>query len=251
MEGRGRCGGWGDFINDVDEDELGHGTHVAGIIGGQTLGVAPRTRLVALKVFSGYGEANWGAVLAAIEWYVLPFFSVSFFPPTTTLSRFYGHALKKLTPSRASNDTLRRHATSRSVINFSLGGPPFDPIDAAIASASSPPFNIIVVVTAGSSGSRVSTMSPARCPSAITVGSIDSSDTRSGFSNYGPEISVFAPGEGILSSFHPGDKGGGDNETAYMSRMSMASPFVAGLAAYVMDLEGSKTPAEMRGVIEG
>jgi len=131
------------------------------------------------------------------------------------------------------------------------GGPPFDPIDAAIASASSPPFNIIIVVAAGSSGSRVSTMSPARCPSAITVGPIDSSDTRSGFSNYGPEISVFAPGEGILSSFHPGDKGGGDNETAYMSGMSMASPFVAGLAAYVMDLEGSKTPAEMRGVIEG
>lgn len=80
--------------------------------------------------------------------------------------------------------------------------------------------------------------SPASTPEAITVGAIDSNDARASFSNYGSILDVFAPGVGVLSSWI-----GGTTATNTISGTSMATPHVAGLAAYLIALEGLSTPA--------
>lgn len=80
--------------------------------------------------------------------------------------------------------------------------------------------------------------SPASTPNAITVGAIDSNDARASFSNFGSILDVFAPGVNVLSSWI-----GGTNATNTISGTSMATPHVAGLAAYLIALEGLSTPA--------
>jgi len=60
------------FVNGNDTDELGHGTHVAGIVAGRTVGVAPLAEVIALKVMNGTGFAQWSLVIDALEWYVFP-----------------------------------------------------------------------------------------------------------------------------------------------------------------------------------
>ncbi|KAK4200031.1 peptidase S8/S53 domain-containing protein, partial [Triangularia verruculosa] len=94
--------------------------------------------------------------------------------------------------------------------------------------------------TAGTNN-LTSNMSPASCPDAITVAATDRNDTRAGFSSYGPEVDIFAPGVGILSAAY-----GDDHASVYMDGTSMAAPHVAGLAAYFMMMYGAHTPEEMR-----
>jgi oryzin len=105
---------------------------------------------------------------------------------------------------------------------------------------------ITVVIAAGNGNVTVDSCSPARVEEAITVGSIGETDKRSSFSNFGEGVDIFAPGENILSSW----RGGEGNETQAATGTSMASPFVAGLAAYVMDLYGPREPAEMKKLLE-
>ncbi|KAK4454513.1 peptidase S8/S53 domain-containing protein [Podospora aff. communis PSN243] len=205
---------WGkNFVNDINDDQMGHGTHVAAIIGGRTFGIARNTRLVALKVFGKQGSgASASNVIAALDW--------------------------------ACKDTARRSAQSRSVINLSLGISTLHALDDAVAAAIQN-CSITITTAAGNNNRPASEYSPAGVPSAITVASIGLNDTRSSFSNFGPAVDVFAPGEGILSAY-PGKSG---NETATLSGTSMAAPFVAGLAAYVMGLYGPMGPREMQRVI--
>ncbi|KAK0657004.1 peptidase S8/S53 domain-containing protein [Cercophora newfieldiana] len=207
---------WGaNFANDKDEDEIGHGTHVAGIIGGKTVGVAPNTKLIAVKIFGSEAVGSWSTILQGLEW--------------------------------AGNDTARRGGASRTVVNLSLGGGAGQCIDDAVT-ALSKNHSITVVVAAGNDNNATEYYSPARCPAVITVGSIGRTDHRSSFSNWGPEVDVFAPGEDILSAFISED--GDVNATRVCGGTSMASPFVAGLAAYFLDLYGPMGPERMRGVIE-
>ncbi|KAK3335856.1 peptidase S8/S53 domain-containing protein [Cercophora scortea] len=205
---------WGaNFVNTVDTDEDGHGTHVAGTVGGLTYGIAPKTRLVALKVFDGNGYGTWSGILSAISW--------------------------------ASNETDARGGGSLSVINLSLGGDYNAVINDAV-SAAVLHHNITVVTAAGNENRNTSAVSPASCPDAIAVGATDSTDTRASFSNWGPAMAVFAPGVDILSSWITNA-----NATARLTGTSQASPHVAGLAAYFMGLDGPHTPAEMRRRIVG
>src|SRR4029079_19427823 len=93
-------------------------------------------------------------------------------------------------------------------------------------------------VSAGSLSTDACTVSPARPPEAITVGATTQTDARASFSNFGPCVDVFAPGQSIISSWYTAD-----NAAASLSGTSMASPHVAGVAAVLLSGQPGATPA--------
>ncbi|KAJ2935686.1 hypothetical protein H1R20_g1412, partial [Candolleomyces eurysporus] len=95
-------------------------------------------------------------------------------------------------------------------------------------------------VAAGNSNANAASYSPARAPSAITVGSSTIADARSSFSNYGAVVDVFAPGSNVISAWI-----GSNTATNSISGTSMATPHVAGLAAYLISKEGNVSPAAL------
>ena len=143
-------------------DCLGHGTHVAGIIGGSTYGVAKGVAEVALRVLDCEGWGRESNVIAALDWVVAH-------PPA-----------------------------GRSVVNLSLGGDADSLVDQAVARTVA--AGIPVVVAAGNDGRNACSYSPARAASAVTVAASDSSDRRAWFSNYGSCVDLFAPGVDIRSA---------------------------------------------------
>ncbi|KAK2054308.1 subtilase [Colletotrichum caudatum] len=192
----------------ANTDTLGHGTHVAGTIGGSTYGVAKQTNIISVKVFQG-ASGTTSAILAGFDW--------------------------------AINDIVTKGRADRSVVSMSLGGPASTTWAAAVNAAYS--LGVLSVVAAGNGDSLgnplpVSSQSPANVPNALTVAAIDSAWRPASFTNYGEGVDVFAPGVSVLSSWI-----GGDSATNTISGTSMATPHVSGLALYLMALEGLSTPA--------
>ena len=168
----------------------GHGTHVAGTIGGATYGVAKAVDMVAVRVLDCNGAGSVSGVIAGLDW------------------------------------ILAEGAAG--VVNMSLGGGASDAFDEAVASLTAAGFP--VVVAAGNSGDDACGVSPARAPSAVTVGASDGADDRAPFSNYGDCVDMFAPGVNVLSAHNAGD-----DATATFNGTSMASPHAAGAAALLME----------------
>ncbi|KAG5665052.1 hypothetical protein KAF25_008786 [Fusarium avenaceum] len=197
---------WGaNFITgSPDTDEFGHGTHVAGIIGGKTYGVAKACRIYAVKVIDKDGVGSMSGILQGLQWAV--------------------------------NHAKSRGIAKKSIINASLGGPYTKIGNDAVKAATD--AGITCVASAGNQADDAANYSPASAPSAITVGSIDGAGYRSIWSNYGALIDIFAPGSDILSAGHLSD-----SSSAYKSGTSMAAPHVAGLAAYFIAKEGIRGSA--------
>ena len=147
------------------EDCHGHGTHVAGTIGGTTYGVAKGVDLVAVKVLDCAGTGTWADMIAGLEW-------------------------------------VAANGVRPAVINMSLGGAFSETANEAVARLTDLGFP--VVVAAGNSNADACGTSPASAPSAITVAATASNDLRAGFSNYGPCVDWFAPGARIESAWLDG-----------------------------------------------
>jgi subtilisin family serine protease len=117
-------------------------------------------------------------------------------------------------------------------MNMSLGGSRSRAVNSAINRVEA--AGVVPVVAAGNENQDTANTSPGSAERAITVGAIDqTNDQRASFSNFGELVDVFAPGVRVLSV---GIRN--DNDTDTLSGTSMASPHVAGLAAYLMALEG-------------
>ena len=147
------------------DDCNGHGTHVAGTVGGSTYGVAKGVRLVAVRVLNCSGSGTTSGVVAGIDWV-----------------------------------TGNHAAGAPAVANMSLGGGISTTLDNAVVRSIND--GVTYAVAAGNENANACNGSPSRVAAAITVGSTTSSDARSSFSNFGTCVDVFAPGSSITSSWY-------------------------------------------------
>jgi subtilisin family serine protease len=164
----GRAASGFDAVGDGNgtNDCNGHGTHVAGTIGGTTWGVAKGVNLFAVRVLGCAGSGTISGVVAGIDW------------------------------------VTANHA-GPSVANMSLGGGVSTTLDAAVqASIAS---GVTYAIAAGNDAADACNYSPARTPEAITVGATTSADLTASFSNQGTCVDVFAPGASITSSWNTDD----------------------------------------------
>lgn len=136
----------------------------------------------------------------------------------------------------AVNQTL---STGRpSVMSISIGGIPDPAMDSAVNTAVAK--GVHVIVSAGNNGVDASNQSPARAADVITVGATNISDSMWEDSNFGPKVDIFAPGQDVTSAWI-----GETNATKRITGTSMAVPHVSGLIAYLLALEGPRTPVDM------
>ncbi|MDV7485227.1 S8 family peptidase [Acinetobacter baumannii] len=140
----------------------GHGTHVAGTIGGTTYGVAKNVNLVPIRILGCDGSGASSNVIAGLDW-------------------------------------ILKNGKKPAVVNKSLGGATSSSLDSAVENLYNNGY--VMVVAAGNSNTDACTSSPARVSKAITVAATDNTDTRASYSNYGSCVDIFAPGSQINSSW--------------------------------------------------
>jgi subtilisin family serine protease len=185
-----------DAFGSNGNDGNGHGTHVAGTVGGTTYGVAKSALLIAVRVLDNNGSGTSSGVIAGMDWV----------------------AANHIKPA---------------VANMSLGGGASTAIDDAVGRMYDAGVPVIVAAGNGDRLGRAQNAcnySPARAPKAYTVGATTSTDAKASYSNYGSCVNLFAPGSSITSAWHTSN-----TAINTISGTSMATPHVAGAAALFLE----------------
>ena len=186
----------------------GHGTHVAGILGGSQHGVAKEVSLVPLRVLDCQNRGFVSDMVKGIEW------------------------------------AIDDHQSGQpAVMNISIyTDSPSTTFDAAINAAIADGITVCVIAGNGTANNSVATdactISPARVPNAITVSATNLFDSRAGFANFGPCVDIFAPGDLIESDWYSSN-----TAIAIESGTSMAAPHVSGAAALYLETHPNAVPA--------
>ncbi|MGK7390173.1 MAG: S8 family serine peptidase [Candidatus Cyclobacteriaceae bacterium M2_1C_046] len=195
-----------DAFGGNSEDCNGHGTHVAGTVGGTEYGIAKNVTLVGVRVLDCEGSGTTSGVVAGMDW-------------------------------------VAANAVHPAVANMSLGGGSSTSIDDAVQRMYD--ANVPVIVAAGNGdflgrAQDACNSSPAGAANAYTVGATDDTDTKTSWSNYGNCVEIFAPGASITSAWYTDDA-----SVNTISGTSMASPHVAGAAALFLQNNPSATAADV------
>ncbi|HXF64414.1 MAG TPA: S8 family serine peptidase, partial [Caldilineaceae bacterium] len=144
----------------------GHGTHVAGTVGGKLVGVAKKVILHPVRVLNCQGSGTVSQVVAGVDW-------------------------------------VTANHIDPAVANLSLGGGASTALDNAVRNAIA--AGVTFAVAAGNENKDACSTSPARVSQALTVGASTSSDGRASFSNYGTCVDLFAPGSSVTSASRSSD----------------------------------------------
>ncbi len=151
-----------DALGGNGADCNGHGTHVAGTIGGSSYGVAKNVQLRGVRVLGCDGSGSTSGIIAAVDW-------------------------------------VRSNAVRPAIANMSLGGGYSSALNTAISNLAN--SGVFVAVAAGNENQNACNVSPASAAAAYTVAASDRTDTRASFSNYGSCVDAYAPGVDITSAW--------------------------------------------------
>jgi subtilisin family serine protease len=205
-------------VNTVDaspstQDCNGHGTHVAGTVGGASYGVAKGVTLVAVRVFGCGNSTTTSAIIAGVDWV-----------------------------------TGNHQAGQPAAANMSLGGGASSALDTAVRRMIADGVSTAIAAGNGNAlGFAIDScsQSPGRVAEGITVGATDRTDRKASFSNYGTCVDLHAPGVDIVSA-----SGASDTGAATLSGTSMATPHVVGVAAQYLQLNPTASPAAVQSAIK-
>jgi aqualysin 1 len=175
------------------EDCHSHGTHVAGTVGGATVGVAKTVFLVPVRVMNCSGSGSYSGIIAGLDWI----------------------AATHVKPA---------------VANLSIGGGVSSSLNRAVDNLHG--RGVLVVVSAGNSNADACTQSPASAQHAYTVGATTSTDARASYSNWGTCVDLFAPGSSIVSAVHTSDTATGTKSGTSMSSPHVAGAAARYLQAH-------------------
>ncbi|RIA79196.1 peptidase S8/S53 domain-containing protein [Glomus cerebriforme] len=211
VEFEGRASFGGTFCSNCSTtDDHGHGTNVAGIVGGKNFGVAKKTKLIAVKVLNQNGQGTSATVTAGISFVI----------------------------------TKHQNSSNKNtIINLSLSAGFSDAINKIVSDSIN--AGIHVVASAGDNDGDACSFSPSSVTQAIVVGSTEkNSNAAISSSNSGSCVDIYAPGRDIIAAGI-----GQTNSLSISSGTSQACPHVAGAIALIISKSGNKTPSTMRNTL--
>jgi serine protease len=191
------------FVDAVQPDQHGHGTHVASTVGGSMYGVLKNAVIVAVKVLGKNGSGTFTGIIQGIQW-------------TTT-------------------DANKYRGVNPAVGNMSLGGGRNQGLNDAVDASSAQ--GVAWIVASGNSNADACNFSPASAPTALSVGATTNTDARASFSNWGRCQHIWAPGANVLGAWMTSN-----SATNTISGTSMASPHACGVVGTYLATQPATPP---------